>query len=156
MTMKTKYKQPKDKQRSFEMKGGYFIDGVAYMDCKITGEPVKNVSTEATSVIGSRAFMARMDKLFPEKERPQRVKTGRPAGWHWMAEFVDKDGTVYHRGKEQPKLKGTLSPTEVKPKKQTKRRSQEEILLAREAEKKAALKKEFKKQKDFLNHKLGE
>ena len=152
--MKKKSKQ--QKQRSFEMNGGYFINGVAYMDCKITGEPVKNVSTEATSVIGSRAFIARMDKMFPEKEKPQRVKTGRPAGWHWMAEFVDKDGTVYHRGKEQPKLKGTLSPTEVKPKKQTKRRSQEEILLAREAEKKAALKKEFKKQKEFLNHKLGE
>ena len=126
------------------------------MDCKITGEPVKNVSTDATSVIGSRAFIARMDKMFPEEKKSVRVKTGRPAGWHWMAEFVDKDGTVYHRGKEQPKLKGTLSPTEVKPKKQTKRRSQEEILLAREAEKKAALKKEFKKQKDFLNHKLGE
>ena len=154
--MKTKYKQPENKQRRFEMNGGYFIDGVAYMDCKITGEPVKNVSTEATSVIGSKAFIARMDKMFPEEEKTQKVKTGRPAGWHWMAEFVDKDGTVYHRGKEQPKLKGTLSPTEVKPKKQTKRRSQEEILLAREAEKKAALKKEFKKQKDLLNHKLGE
>ena len=138
------------------MNGGYYIDGVPYMDCKITGEPVKNVSTEATSVIGSRAFIARMDKMFPEEKKSVRVKTGRPAGWHWMAEFVDKDGTVYHRGKEQPKLKGTLSPTKVKPKKQTKRRSQEEILLAREAEKKAALKKEFKKQKDFLNHKLGE
>ena len=154
--MKTKYKQPKDKQRSFEMNGGYIIDGVPYMDCKITGDPVRNVSMEATSVIGSRAVMARLAKMFPEQNKPTRVKTGRPAGWHWMAEFVDKDGTVYHRGKEQPKLKGTLSPTEVKPKKQTKRRSQEEILLAREAEKKAALKKEFKKQKDFLNHKLGE
>ena len=138
------------------MNGGYFIDGVAYMDCKITGEPVKNVSTEATSVIGSRAFIARMDKMFPEEKKSVRVKTGRPAGWHWMAEFVDKDGTVYHRGKEQPKLRGTRPITVVKPKKKTKRRSQEEILLAREAEKKAALKKEFKKQKDFLNHKLGD
>lgn len=138
------------------MNGGYFIDGVAYMDCKITGEPVKNVSTDAKSVIGSRALMAKMHKMFPEQNKPQRVKTGRPSGWHWMAEFVDKDGTVYHRGKEQPELKGTLSPTEVKPKKQTKRRSQEEILLAREAEKKATLKKEFKKQKEFLNHKLWE
>ena len=55
--MKTKYKQPKDKQRSFEMNGGYFIDGVPYMDCKITGEPVKNVSTEATSVIGSLSLI---------------------------------------------------------------------------------------------------
>ena len=151
-----KQKQPKDKQRSFEMNGGYFIDGVAYMDCKITGEPVKNVSVEATSVIGSRAFIARMDKMFPEQDKPKRVKTGRPSGWHFMNEFVDKDGTVYHKGKEQPKLKGTRPITVVKPKKKTKRRSQEEILLARQAEKKAALKKEFKKQKDFLNHKLGE
>ena len=149
-------KKPKNKQRSFEMNGGYFIDGVAYMDCKITGEPVKNVSVEATSVIGSRAFMARMDKMFPEENKPKRIRTGRPAGWHWMAEFVDKDGTVYHKGKEQPKLKGTLPPTKVVPKKKTKRRTQDEILLARQAEKKAALKKEFKKQKDFLNHKMGE
>ena len=154
--MKTKYKQPENKQRRFEMNGGYFIDGVPYMDCKITGEPVRNVSVEATSVIGSRAFMAKMEKMFPTEKKPRRVSTGRPAGWHWMTEFVDKDGTVYHKGKEQPKLKGTRPITVVKPKKKTRRRSQEEILLAREAEKKAALKKEFKKQKDFLNHKMGE
>ena len=93
--------------------------------------------------------------MFPIENKPKRIKTGRPAGWHWMAEFVDKDGTVYHKGKEQPKLKGTLPPTKVVPKKKTKRRTQDEILLARQAEKKAALKKEFNKQKDFLNHKLG-
>ena len=138
------------------MNGGYYIDGVPYMDCKITGEPVRNVGTEATSVIGSRAFMARMDKMFPEEKKSKRIRTGRPAGWHWMKEFVDKDGTVYHLGKEQPKLKGTLPPTKVTPKKKTKRRTQDEILLARQAEKKAALRKEFKKQKDFLNHKLGD
>ena len=72
-----------------------------------------------------------------------------------MAEFVDKDGNVFHRGKEQPKLKGTLPPTKVKPKKKIKRRSKEEILIARAAEKKAELKKAIKKQKDFLNHKFG-
>ena len=109
-----KQKQPKDKQRSFEMNGGYFIDGVAYMDCKITGEPVKNVSTTATSVIGSRAFMARMDKMFPVETKPQRVRTGRPSGWHFMNEFVDKDGTVYHKGKEMPELKGTRPITVIK------------------------------------------
>ena len=152
MKHKEKHKQ---KQRSFEMKGGYFVDGVAHMDCKITGEPVKNVSMEATSVIGSRALMARMDKMFPEENKPTRVKTGRPSGWHFMNEFVDKDGTVYHRGKEMPELKGTLPVTVVKPKKKTKRRSQEEILLAREAEKKEELKKEFQKQKDLLSHRWG-
>ena len=138
------------------MNGGYFIDGVPYMDCKITGDPVRNVSMEATSVIGTRAVNAKINQMFPEQDKPKRIKTGRPAGWHWMAEFVDKDGTVYHKGKEQLKLKGTLPPTKVVPKKKTKRRTQDEILLARQAEKKAALKKEFKKQKDFLNHKLGE
>ena len=147
--------QSKNKERSFEMNGGYFIDGVPYMECKITGEPVRNVSMEATSVIGSRALLSRMDKMFPEQDKPKRVKTGRPSGWHFMNEFVDKDGTVYHRGKEMPELKGTLPITVVKPKKKTKRRSQEEILLAREAEKKEELKKEFQKQKDLLSHRWG-
>ena len=147
----------KNKQRSFEMNGGYFINGVAYMDCRITGEPVANVSTEAVSVIGSRAFMAKVDKMFPEQNKPKRVSTGRPAGWHFMNEFVDKDGNVFHKGKEQPKLFGTLKPTKVKPpKKKAKRRSKQEILIARQAEKKAALKKAVQKQKDFINHKFGD
>ena len=147
--------QSKNKERSFEMNGGYYINGVPYMECKITGDPVRNVSVEATSVIGSRALMARMDKMFPEQSKPKRIKTGRPSGWHFMNEFVDKDGTVYHKGKEQPKLKGTRPITVVKPKRKTKRRSQEEILLAREAEKKEELKKEFQKQKDLLSHRWG-
>ena len=142
-------------QSTFEKNGGYFVDGVAYMDCKVTGEPVANVSTEAKSVIGSSALMGRMFKQFPDTTTPKRQPTGRPAGWHFMKEFVDKDGNVFHLGKEQPKLKGTLPPTKVKPKKKTKRRTKEEILLARNAEKKAALKKAVKKQKDFLNHKFG-
>jgi len=137
---------------TFEKNGGYFIDGIAYMDCKITGEPVANVSTEAKSVIGSRAVMGMVGL---PKEKPSRVSSGRPAGWHFMNEFVDKDGTVFHKGKEQPDLKGTLPPTKIVPKKKTKRRTKEEILIARDKEKKAALKKAHKKQKDFLNHKFG-
>ena len=136
------------KQTTFEKNGGYFVDGVAYMDCKITGEQVANVSTDCKSVIGSRALTGLLHKKFPETNKPSYVPTGRPAGWHWMKEFVDKDGTVYHLGKEQPKLKGTKKPT--------KRRTQEEILVAREAEKKAELKKAVKKQKDFLNHQFGD
>ena len=145
------------KQSQFEKNGGYFIDGVAYMDCKITGEPVKNVSTDCKEVIGSRALTGLLHKKFPETDKPSYKPTGRPAGWHFMKEFVDKDGNVFHLGKEQPKLKGTLPPTKVKPKKKaTKRRTKEQILLARAAEKKAALKKAHQKQKDFLNHKFGD
>ena len=91
----------------------------------------------------------------PNETKQVKPKTGRPSGWHWMSEFVDKDGTVFHKGVEQPKLKGTLPPTKVTPKKKTKRRSKEEILLARQAEKSAALRKATKKQKDFLNHNFG-
>ena len=137
---------------TFEKNGGYFIDGVPHMDCKITGEPVANVGLEAVYVIGSRAVLGMVGM---PKEKPQKVSTGRPAGWHFMNEFVDKDGNVFHKGVEQPKLKGTLAPTKVTPKKKTKRRTKDEILIARQKEKKAALKKAVKKQKDFLNHKYG-
>ena len=140
----------------FEDNGGYYIDGVPYMDCKYTGEPVRNVSTDCKYVISDKALQAKMYKMFPEdfENKTKSYKpTGRPAGWHWMAEFVDKDGNVFHKGVEQPKLKGTLKPTKVKPKKKTKRRSKDAILVAKYKEKQK-LKKEFEKQKDFLNHKV--
>ena len=70
-----------------------------------------------------------------------------------MAEFVDKDGNVFHKGKEQPKLKGTLPPTKVKPKKKTKRSSKDAILVEKYKEKQK-LKRELKKQQDFLNHNI--
>ena len=145
-----KQKQQQNKERLFEMNGGYFIDGVPYMDCKVTGEPVRNVSTEATSVIGSKAVMARIHQMFPEQDKPKRVKTGRPSGWHFMNEFVDKDGNVFHKGKEQPDLKGTLPPTKIKPKKKVKRRSKEEMLLARHEKKKKVLKRAKKKLSDKI------
>ena len=140
---------------TFEKNGGYFIGGVAYMDCKVTGEPVANVSEDSVSVIGSRAVMGMVG--MPDEPK-QKVSTGRPAGWHFMNEFVDKDGNVFHKGKEQKKLKGTLPPTKVKPvvRKKTKRRSKEQILLDRQKEKKAALRKAVQKQKDFINHKFGD
>ena len=143
------------KKSTFEKNGGYFIDGVAYMDCKVTGEPVANVSEDSVSVIGSRAVMGMVG--MPDEPK-QKVSTGRPAGWHFMNEFVDKDGNVFHKGKEQKKLKGTLPPTKVKPvvRKKTKRRSKEQILLDRQKDKKAALKKAVQKQKNFLNHKFGD
>ena len=138
---------------TFEKNGGYFVNGVAHMDCKITGEPVANVSTEAVSVIGSKAVL---DRVGIPKEKPRREPTGRPAGWHFMKEFVDKWGNVFHKGKEQPDLKGTRPVTLSKEKKKILRRTKQEILIARDKEKKAALKKAHKKQKDFLNHKFGD
>ena len=124
------------------------------LSCSKCGRWVDNVGETATKVTCSYCTLLAVG-LPEEDTKKSYTPTGRPAGWHWMKEFVDKDGTVYHKGKEQPKLKGTLPPTKVKPKKKTKRRSQEEILLARDKEKKDALKKAVKKQKDFLNHRLN-
>jgi len=151
-------------ESTFEKYGGYVIDEVNYMDCSC-GTPVKNVGESAKGVRCDRCVSAQVYKMFPESfdnaVKPSYKPTGRPAGWHWMAEFVDKDGNVFHKGKEQPKLKGTLPPTKVKPKKRkTKRRTRDEILVAKHKEKLAAqrkqkreLAKELKKQQDFLNHK---
>jgi len=139
----------------FEKNGGYVIDEVNYMDCSC-GTPVKNVGESAKGVRCDRCVSAKVYKMFPESfdnaVKPSYKPTGRPAGWHWMAEFVDKDGNVFHKGKEQPKLKGTLKPTKVKPRKKTKRRSKDAILVEKYKEKQK-LKRAVKKQQDFLNHK---
>jgi hypothetical protein len=91
------------------------------------------------------------------EEKKSYQPTGRPPGWHFMSEFVDKDGNVFHKGKEMKKLKGTLKPTKItsKPKKKTRRRTKDEIYLARHELKKAALKKAVKKQQDFINHNIS-
>ena len=121
------------------------------LDCHKCGRWVE-VDTQAHKV--TCAYCVQLAVGFPDDE-PKKVSSGRPAGWHFMNEFVDKDGTVFHKGVEQTDLKGTLKPTKIKPKKKAKRRSQEQILLDRHDEKKQALKKAIQKQKDFLNHNFG-
>ena len=130
----------------------YMEGNIRYMSCMICGR-YEQVGDEADSVKCSRCIVRAIPLEEPKGYKP----TGRPAGWHWRKEFVDKDGTVYHLGKEQPKLKGTLPPTKVKPpkKRKIKRRTQEQVLVDRHKKKKAALKKAVQKQKDFLNHNIN-
>ena len=121
---------------------------VRAMECQKCGRVVENVGELATGVICSYCVLKTVG--FPEEPKGY-VPTGRPKGWHFMKEFVDKDGSVFHKGEEIPKLKGTLSPTKVKRRK-IKRRTKEQILIDRHNEKRAVLRKAIKKQKDFLNH----
>ena len=133
----------------------YMEGNIKYMSCQICGR-YEVVGDETTAVKCGRCVSLIMMNKYPHEEPKSYKPTGRPAGWHWMTEFVDKDGNVFHRGKEQPKLKGTLKPTVVKPtkKKRKKRRTKEQMLLAIDAERKAELKKAVQKQKDFLNHNI--
>jgi hypothetical protein len=49
------------------------------------------------------------------------IKSDKPKGWKFMKEFVTQDGIVYHKGVEQPSLKGTLAATVIEPKPEKKR-----------------------------------
>ena len=132
----------------------YKEGSIRYLACSVCGN-YEVVGESATAVKCSSCVLKIMMNQYPQEESKSYKPTGRPAGWHWMNEFVDKDGNVFHRGKEQPKLKGTLKPTVVKPTtKRKKRRSKQEMLLAIDAERKSELKKAVKKQKDFLNHNI--
>ena len=132
----------------------YLENGQMFMACKDNCGTYEKVDEETIAV---RCWKCVTTVVGFPTEKKAYTPTGRPAGWHFMNEFVDADGNVFHKGKEQPKLKGTLPPTKVKPpKKKTKRRSKEQILIDRHNKKKVALKKAVKKQKDFINHKFGE
>jgi ribosomal protein S27E len=131
----------------------YTEGSIRYMSCMLCGH-YEVVGESATGVKCSNCVMKIMMNQYPQEEPKSYKPTGRPAGWHWMNEFVDVDGNVFHKGKEQPKLKGTLKPTVVKPRKITKRRTRHQILLGIDAERKSELKKAVQKQKDFLNHNI--
>ena len=119
----------------------YEEKGVRYMMCQC-GEYIP-VDDTAIGVKCSREVNRKMMTMFPElhEEKTKRKSTGRPAGWHFMKEFVDKDGNVFHKCTEQPKLFGSLPATKVNPKKKIKRRTKEQMLIARHKKKKEALKK---------------
>ena len=129
----------------------YMVGTVRYVTCTRCGREIKGVGDDTVTATCSFCIV----RMIPVEEAKSAYKpTGRPAGWHWMNEFVDVDGNVFHKGKEQPKLKGTLKPTVVKPRKITKRRTRHQILLGIDAERKSELKKAVQKQKDFLNHNI--
>ena len=121
------------------------------LECHKCGRWVENVGEEAVKVTCSYCIL--MVVGFPTGSKSYQP-TGHPPGWHFMSEYVDVDGNVFHKGKEMKKLKGTLKPTKVKPRKKIKRRTKEQMLVDRHNKKKEALKKAVQKQKDFLNHEI--
>ena len=108
-------------------------DGQSWMQCKFCCEYQK--VDDIVGYITCSSCVLKTDLIkFPETAIPKswgKKPTGRPAGWHWMNEFVDKDGNVFHKGKEKPELKGTLPPTKVKPRKKKKKLTADEKLYKR-------------------------
>lgn len=88
--------------------------------------------------------------------------SNRPRGWKFMNEFVDSDGTVFHKGVEVPKLKGKRPISDVesikneqkrkvaeKKKKQKERELKKEERLVKEYKKKQKAKKKAEEQKNI-------
>ena len=116
--------------KAFKPKRHSFIDeeGQGWLQCKYCYDYRK--VEEHTSAITCSNCVVKIDLIkFPKTAMTkQKVSTGRPPGWHFMNEFVDKDGNVFNKGKEQPVLKGTLKPTKVKPRKKKKKLTEDEKL----------------------------
>ena len=106
-------------------------DGKRFMQCKVCKSEYVQTGEDAVAVTCSRCVtritvsQMPLEDFFPSMKIK---KTGRPPGWHFMNEFVDKKGNVFHKGKEQPELKDTLSPTKVKPIKKRKKLTADEKL----------------------------
>ena len=109
----------------------FYEGGKRYMQCKVCQSEYVQTGEDAVAVTCSRCVQRLCLKHTPLEEMIPSLKkktTGRPAGWHWMSEFVDKKGNVFYKGEEQPELKGTLSPTKVKKRKKKKKLTYEEKL----------------------------
>ena len=120
---------------SFTEKGQRWLQCKSCYEYQRVEEKTKSITCARCTMIGTLKRKP-MDEFFAK----QRVSTGRPAGWHFMNEFVDKDGNVFHKGKEQPDLKGTLPPTKVKPRKKKKKLTADQKLFKKAAEHKKRLK----------------
>ena len=106
-------------------------NGQGWLQCKFCCEYQKVDNINGYITCSDCVVKADLIK-FPETAMTKQKKSsGRPPGWHFMNEYVDKDGNVFHKGKEQPKLKGTLEPTKVKPRKKRKKLTADQKLFKR-------------------------
>jgi len=113
-----------------------------YMSCKLCGQ-MTQVGDDATAVTCTQCVMEMVE---PPQYSKRKTTSGRPAGWHFMAEFVDKDGNVFFKGKEQPKLKGKRKPTVIE-KKEKISKNEKKALITSANIKVHKLKKELAKAK---------
>ncbi len=109
-----------------------------FMECKECGA-FEKVCEDTTAVTCYEC----VNEMCDPPEIKTKRNSGKPSGWHFMKIFVDKDGNVYFKGVQQPKLKGTIPPTEIKKKKRLSKKEKQKY-IQEAAVKVASLKKELK------------
>ena len=118
------------------------------LDCKECGAKVNNCNADTIEVTCWDCIVEATKPFEEPQKKRQTAAKGFPRGWRFMKEFVHEDGKVYHKGVEQPNLKGTKSPTpiQVKDKKSKAQKAREKAeALTKYNELKKQLKKETRK-----------
>jgi|TARA_X000001382_G_scaffold9423_1_gene6685 hypothetical protein len=95
--------------------------GERYMICRNSvpgGKYWKGVLCNTWTKVGDTATAVLCSCCVQKVVEPPEIKSrykskGFPRGWQFRKEFVHEDGTVYHKGVEQTKLKGTLPATKI-------------------------------------------
>jgi phage FluMu protein Com len=92
------------------------------LNCDTCNRIVENVDIKAVKVKCWRC----VSKMVKGPEIKSIVKSDKPRGWKFMKEYVHTDGTVYHKGIEQPELKDTLPVSVIEAKEEKKKLSKQE------------------------------
>lgn len=97
------------------------------LQCQVCGTVMHKIDDNVESITCYNCVIDMLQSYEQPVQKKQTTKSGYPKGWRFMKLFVHSDGTVYHKGIEQPELKGTQEPTVIvaKPKK-TKQQKREE------------------------------
>jgi hypothetical protein len=146
-----------------DLKSHEYVDMLCANHC---GREVR-VEKDTESVICSICSCLKAgptDVMLRAAERAASKEDGgskRPKGWHFMEEYVDTQGNVFHRGVEQPELRGTKEPTPIveKPKlskferqkRREERKAKREVKLARRYKEIKKDKKVQEKSNEFFN-----
>ena len=87
------------------------------------------------------------DVMLRAAERAANKEDGavkRPKGWHFMEEYVDTQGNVFHKGVEQPELKGSKEPTSIVEKPKVSKFERQKRRDERKAKREGKLAKRYK------------
>ena len=112
-----------------------------YMECRECGD-FTVCGEDTTAVTCNACCQAACDP--PVLKQPKSERITKPKGWHFMSEYVDTEGNVYHKGVEQPNLKGTLETTVIKKKERVSKKDKQKYKWLA-AEKIGKLKKQLAK-----------
>lgn len=104
-----------NRKRSLKSQSKIYTNSRKTMQCKVCGGTVHGVSADAIAVECPLCLNRQVpcDETTLPAARSEPIG---PKGWHLRNVFVTEEGVVYHKGVEQPKLKGTLPATVIEKK----------------------------------------